>query len=180
MTFESQFANIFSCSLTYKGAIELSIFIPDYTEKGLIFLPSITEEMAQRIANNIIEIAKNDGGKPIAVCILDIKREEKCKISMDGVFSVSVILSFNKAYTAIIMECSTREVRNILENRGAAIADFPPNFTSLFGGIPIILPLANNQYVVGAIGVSGRTSEEDEALAIQGLEAEGIFVYKKE
>jgi len=155
--------------------------MPDLSQNGVILLPSITEEMAKRIANNIVEIAKKDGKGPISVCILDIKREKKCKISMDGVLPISVRLSFDKAFTAVMIECSTRKFKNILKDGNATTTDFSPNFTALAGGIPIVAPLDNNEYVaIGSIGVSDRTSDEDEELVIEGLESEKRFQHEKE
>lgn len=123
----------------------------------------ITLEIAQVVANGIVERAKEDMNKknqapdlqsnePVSVTVVGPDGLPIVVLSMDGVMGVSKALSHKKAYTALMTQRETL----FWESRGIDPRNFvDPNITCFGGGIPIKDRQGN---VIGAIGVSGRKS----------------------
>jgi glc operon protein GlcG len=86
---------------------------------------------------------------------------------LDGTFAAGALISIGKARTAAIFKRPTSVFEKIIrEGRTPMVA--LNDFTPLQGGVPIEM----NGQVVGAIGVSGAASaQQDEELAIAGVGA---------
>ncbi|MGH7598593.1 MAG: bifunctional GlcG/HbpS family heme-binding protein/cupin domain-containing protein [bacterium] len=86
---------------------------------------------------------------------------------LDGTFAAGALISIGKARTAAIFKRPTSVFEKIIrEGRTPMVA--LNDFTPLQGGVPIEM----NGQVVGAIGVSGAASaQQDEELAIAGANA---------
>ena len=68
------------------------------------------------------------------------------------------------------MKNNTADVEERFKNMGRNISDFgDSNLIALKGGITIINPADNS--VIGAIGVSGLTADQDEMIANLGLKS---------
>ncbi len=68
------------------------------------------------------------------------------------------------------MKNNTADVEERFKNMGRNISDFgDSNLIALKGGITIINPADNS--VIGAIGVSGLTADQDEMIANLGLQS---------
>jgi uncharacterized protein GlcG (DUF336 family) len=87
---------------------------------------------------------------------------------MDGPPLISIEVAQNKAYTALF-GMPSQELYNFIKNDPALLAGVPhiPRI-ALFGGG---LPIREGDKVVGGIGVSGGTVEQDVACAQAGLDA---------
>jgi len=111
------------------------------------------KEAARRGATVVIAVV-DDGGHLIL-----LERLDDTQVA-------SVEVGIGKARTAAIFRRPSKEFEDqIREGRVAALA--LPGATPLQGGIPIII----DGKVVGAIGVSGNTPQEDEEIAIAGASA---------
>lgn len=86
---------------------------------------------------------------------------------LDGSFPAGATISIGKARTAAIFKRPTREFEDVIRNGRTpmlALADFTP----LQGGVPLVV----GEDVVGAIGVSGAASaQQDEEIALAGAAA---------
>jgi glc operon protein GlcG len=123
----------------------------------------LTMELCQAMTGKILGIVSQDGGKPIAICVCDHGGTVAGSVRMDGVPARSVHLAQHKAYTAMRMQTTTASFMARLEREKADIAFFcDPNLTPFPGGAPI---LSAGGEVIGAVGISGRSSEEDQHLA---------------
>ena len=86
---------------------------------------------------------------------------------LDGTFAAGALISVGKARTAALFKRPTKAFEDIINKGRTAMATLN-DFTPLQGGIPI---MADGQ-IVGAIGVSGAASaQQDEDLAIAGANA---------
>jgi len=124
--------------------------------------PTLTLEGAKRAVAAAIAYA--------AIAVVDAGGHTICLERLDGTFPASADVSIGKARTAANFGRPTRGMEDsINKNRPAlaAVAAVTP-FTPLQGGIPIVV----GQQVVGAIGVSGAASaQQDEEIAIAGAGA---------
>jgi glc operon protein GlcG len=132
--------------------------------------PTLTLEGAKRAVAAAMAYARSHGAPGAAVAIVDAGGHTICLERLDGTFPASADVSIGKARTAANFGRPTRGMEDsINKNRPAlaAVAAVTP-FTPLQGGIPIVV----GQQVVGAIGVSGAASaQQDEEIAIAGAGA---------
>ena len=103
----------------------------------------------------VIAVAGADGN-PIAVHV------------MDGAFLVSYEVAVKKAYTAVAVKMSTLELSALCQPGGTFYGLQALDKVITFGGG---IPLVKNGVIVGSVGVSGGTGEEDHALALYGVAA---------
>ena len=132
--------------------------------------PTLTLEGAKRAVAAAIAYAHSHGAPGAAIAVVDAGGHTICLERLDGTFPASADVSIGKARTAANFGRPTRGIEDsINKNRPAlaAVAAVTP-FTPLQGVIPIVV----GQQVVGAIGVSGAASaQQDEEIAIAGAGA---------
>lgn len=91
-------------------------------------------------------------------------------IRMPGSFLSSIELAIDKAFTAVSFSMPTRSFSNVLGGAPKAVRDGllrRPRLTEVPGGLPI--EIEGN--VIGAIGISGGSDEEDEDVASYAVAA---------
>jgi glc operon protein GlcG len=87
---------------------------------------------------------------------------------MDATFTASAHVSIGKARTAAIFKKPTRFFEEVVNKQGRTTMVALDDFTPLQGGVPIVI----DGIIVGAIGVSGAASaDQDELLAEAGAAA---------
>jgi uncharacterized protein GlcG (DUF336 family) len=134
---------------------------------------------AQVTVEAILEEASKDPGKPISVVIVDDHGEVVCAARMDGATPMYNYMALKKARSCTTTGKNTRAWFEFLAKRNYTAHDFVPDATRIPGGIAIVKPGGENvgdarpgeNVVLGGIGVSGRSGNEDEALSIIGLKA---------
>jgi uncharacterized protein GlcG (DUF336 family) len=133
---------------------------------GKIFAKhSITAELAQQLIDSAVAKA-NSLGVPQIVAVLDESGHLKAFCRMDGAPLISIEVCQNKAYTALLGAPSHEFYNRIKDN--PALAAGLPNLARIapFGGG---YPVRIDGTVVGAIGVSGGSVEQDMACAEAAL-----------
>lgn len=124
---------------------------------------SITSEEALTVMKEIIKKAQADGGKPIAVAIVDVSARLIAFIAMDETPPASIKLSQSKAYSAVIGAKDTINWATFPKNEKFVDFDMrnwtDENFSGFTGGVTI-----NYQNkIIGGIGVSGRKGQMNES-----------------
>ena len=107
--------------------------------------------------------------KAVAVGVADSHGDLICFARMDGAPVSSIPIAQNKAWTAARERKPTKEVGEKVKHpeKGHDISYYSdPRYVGWGGGIPV----RKNGEVVGAVAVSGLSSEEDIALATLGVE----------
>jgi uncharacterized protein GlcG (DUF336 family) len=128
---------------------------------------SVSHESAQKMA--AAAVAKATAlGVPQVVAVLDESGLLKAFCRMDGAALVSIEVAQNKAYTALF-GMPSQDFYNFIKDDPALLAGVPhiPRIAIFGGGLPIKV----GDRVVGGIGVSGGTVEQDVACAQAGLDA---------
>lgn len=113
------------------------------------------EKKAQEQRMRVVTAVSDSGGRPVAV---------HC---MDGAYIGSFDVALNKTYTSIAFQMSTAELGK-LSKPGEPL--YGIQFTNqgkivIFGGGEL---LEQNGRIIGALGVSGGTAEQDTGLAAYG------------
>jgi uncharacterized protein GlcG (DUF336 family) len=115
----------------------------------------------------VFKSAKEDGGLPVCVAIADAHGDLIAFGRMDGAPMRSIAISRDKAFTCIYMDRDTHEFRAMMDKFDFELTWFGnPRLTALPGGVRI----KDEAGCVGAIGLSGRLAEDDQALAVLGAE----------
>jgi uncharacterized protein GlcG (DUF336 family)/mannose-6-phosphate isomerase-like protein (cupin superfamily) len=117
---------------------------------------SVAAARAKQAPGGVIAVV-DDGGNLVAL--------ER----IDGSFAAGASISIGKARTAALFKRPTKAFEDTINGGRTAMAALPDSFfTPLQGGVPIVV----DGQIVGAIGVSGAASkEQDEELAIAGAAA---------
>jgi uncharacterized protein GlcG (DUF336 family) len=125
---------------------------------------NITLEQAERV----IEAAKgkaNDVGAPMTIAVVDTGGNLVSLERMDNAILASLDIAIGKAYTAVAMKMSTADLAPVVQPGqplyNLEIANQPRTLVAFGGGIP----LQANGEVVGAVGVSGGTPDQDQEVA---------------
>ncbi|MGH9396600.1 MAG: GlcG/HbpS family heme-binding protein [Terriglobia bacterium] len=109
-------------------------------------------------------------GQPMNVAIADAGGNLVAHVRMDGAWLGSVDISINKAYTARAFDIATKDLAKHSQSGGQFFGIHASNGGRIMifaGGIP----LKRDGKVVGAIGVSGGSGEQDQAVAEAGAAA---------
>lgn len=111
--------------------------------------------------------ANEMGGRPVAVAVTDDRGELVCFAAQAGVnAALARQNAFKKAYTSACMRVDTLAFEERVRESGQSVAGFGnANFTAGGGGAVITAP---DGTILGGLGVSGRTSEEDEEIVQAG------------
>lgn len=127
----------------------------------------ITAELAQRMVKAAVAKAK-ELGVPQVVAVLDEGGLLKAFCRMDGAPLVGIEVAQNKAYTALV-GMPSHEFYNFIKNDPALLAGVPHiSRIAIFGGG---FPIRIDGAVVGGIGISGGTVEQDIMCAKAALDS---------
>ena len=130
---------------------------------------------ATNIASNAIRIARETGINPLAVAVLDAAGHPLAVLRDEGASFLRPQIATGKARGCLGMGFGGRE----LARRAQAMPAFFDAINSLTGGevIPVaggVLIRNAEGLILGAIGISGDTSDIDEQCAISAIEAQGL------
>jgi uncharacterized protein GlcG (DUF336 family) len=124
-------------------------------------------EQAEAIVDAVVRAAPG----PVSVFVADDHGELVAAATMDGAAPDTRLNAQRKAYTAARSDVpSTGDLATKVRDDPAELRSFDPFFTFFRGGVAAF----EDGRRVGAVGVSGLPGEQDEALALQGLDAAGL------
>ena len=126
----------------------------------------INLEAAKKIAASAIAEARKNNWT-MAVAITDIAGDLVYLEKMDGTQTGSVRVAIGKARSAVLFKRPTKVWEDVVASGGAGV-----RILGLEGAVPIEggLPLLMDGKIVGAIGVSGGTAQQDGMAAKVGAD----------
>ena len=125
-------------------------------------MAGLTLEAARQLLERAMAKATQEFKRPICVAVCDAQGFLLAFARMEGAPVRSIAISQGKAYSAARMGVSTQAILERLKREGIEIGYFcDPLLTALPGGSVI---KDKSGTVVGAIGVSGLTSAEDQLI----------------
>lgn len=127
----------------------------------------IDRETAKHIAEKCVQ-KSYEIGVPMVICITDYSGNITLLERMDDSLLASIEIAMKKAYTAAALKAPTHEIRDASLPAGELYGINTVDKIITFGGG---FPLKVNGVIVGAIGVSGGTVEEDMKVAQFGVKA---------
>jgi glc operon protein GlcG len=158
---------------TTRAALAATLaLLPVAARAQVLDTPSLSLEGARSViaAAKAEAASKNAPGGVIAV--VDSGGNLMALERLDGTFAAGANISVGKARTAALFKRPTRTFEEII-NKGRTAMTTLDDFTPLQGGVPIIA----NGRIVGAVGVSGAASaQQDDDVAIAGAAAIGATI----
>lgn len=129
---------------------------------------SINLDLAKKLIAKVEDKAREMGVNAV-VAVSDAHARPVAVECMDNSYIASYDVAFNKAYTVVALKMSTIALKP-LSQPGASL--YGIQFTNegkivIFGGGD---PLIYNSQIIGGLGVSGGTEEQDTALSAYGAE----------
>lgn len=135
----------------------------------------ITLDIARTIIAAALEHGHAAGLQPLAVVVLDRGGHVTAFEREDGASNMRFTVAHGKAFGALGLGIGSRALMTRAEQQPT----FVTSVATAFGGalIPVpggVLVADPNSTVIGAVGVTGDTSDNDEAAAVAGIEAAGL------
>jgi len=128
--------------------------------------PAITLEQAKKVmAGAEAEARKNNW--PVVIAILDSGGNLVMLQRLDNAQWGSVDIAKDKARSAVALRRPTKVFQDLVAQGGANLRLLNIGYSVLEGGIPIVV----DGKIVGSIGVSGVTSQQDAQIAQAGIDA---------
>lgn len=130
-------------------------------------------EVNLELARKVIAAAEKKAaeiGQPMNIAVADAGGNLVAHVRMDGAWLGSIDISINKAYTARAFDISTKDLAEHSQSGGQFFGIHASNHGRIMifaGGIP----LKSGGKVIGAVGVSGGSGEQDHAVAAAGAAA---------
>src|SRR5215468_9141972 len=128
--------------------------------------PPITNEQAKTVAAAAFAEAKKSNS-PMALAIVGPAGELVYFEKMDGAQLASVEIAQGKARTAVLFRRPSKAFADQYAAGNTAFTTFPEKPVASEGGVPIIV----NGKIIGAIGASGGTGQQDGMAAAAGASA---------
>ena len=137
-------------------------------------MPLLTLDHARTILDVALKTGAEKGFKPLAVAVLDARGALKAFGAQDGTSLKRGEIARGKADGALALGVGSRAVAKMAAERPAFVAAA----THAVGGSLVPVPggvlIVSGAEVVGAVGVSGDLSDNDEICAVAGIVAAGL------
>ncbi len=138
-------------------------------------MPDLSLTQAQAIVTTALAEARHRSFKPMVVAVLDARGAYKALAAEDGTSLKRAEIAHGKAFGALALGMGSRAIAT----RAAEQAYFVAAVTHVAGGALVPVPggvLIRDVLgtLLGAVGISGDTSDNDEIAAMAGVEAAGL------
>lgn len=130
---------------------------------------------AREIIKNILQEGSNKNMQPLSVVVLDPGGNLKAFERSDGASPGRFKVADGKAHAAIMMGIPSSAIMQRAEQQAyfvnALSVSFNGRFTPVSGGV---LVKDDDNIIIGAVGVTGDTSENDTIAAVAGIQSAGL------
>jgi uncharacterized protein GlcG (DUF336 family) len=136
---------------------------------------TLTLATAQSIITDALETGRQLGLKPLTVVVLDAGGHVTAAARQDGASNNRFEIAHGKAYGALALGMGSRSIMERAEQQAYFIAAA----SATLGGrlIPVpggVLVRDDAGAILGAVGISGDSSDNDETAASTAIEAAGL------
>jgi uncharacterized protein GlcG (DUF336 family) len=138
-------------------------------------MTALTLAQARTIADAALAYRQDKGLKPLGVVVVDARGAARVTLVEDGNALLRADIAHGKAYGCVAVGVGGRTLQKMALER--------PHFIGALGGLTRdrLTPVPGGVLIrdaagalVGAVGISGDTSDNDELAAIAGIEAAGL------
>ena len=128
--------------------------------------PAITLEQAKKVMMGAEAEAKKNNW-PVVIVVLDSGGQLVMLQRLDNAQWGSVDIAREKARSAVALRRPTKVFQDLIAQGGANLRLLNIGYSVLEGGIPIVV----DGKIIGSVGVSGVTSQQDAQIGQAGIDA---------
>lgn len=130
---------------------------------------------AQGLVEAVLAHARSKSMNPLAIVVLDARGAVKMAVAEDGTSLKRAEVAMGKAHGAVAMGLGSRT----LYTRSQSQPSFIAAVTHAVGGLLVPVPggvlvRSKDGELLGAVGISGDSSDNDEEAALAGIAAVGL------
>ena len=137
-------------------------------------MQDLTLDHARTIVDAALAKGREKSFKPLAVAVLDVRGVLKAFAAQDGTSLKRAEIAMGKAGGALALGMGSRAIAKAAAERPSFVAAV----THVVGGSLVPVPggvlIKSQGAVIGAVGISGDLSDNDEICALAGIEAAGL------
>lgn len=133
-----------------------------------------TLAQAKMIAETALAFARDKNLKPLSVVVLDARAQRKVVLTEDESSLKRAEIAYGKAHGALAMGMGSRSLMKAAAERPNFMAAAMHVADGALVPVPGGVLIRANGTIVGAVGISGDTSDNDEAAAVAGIQAAGL------
>jgi uncharacterized protein GlcG (DUF336 family) len=138
-------------------------------------MTELSLDTAQAIIAAALKSARDRKLKPLSVAVYDARGALKALASEDGTSLKRAEIAMGKAYGALALGVGSRAIHKMATDRPYFVAAA----SHVVGGMLVPVPggvlIKDPQgAILGAVGISGDTSDNDEMAAAAGIQAAGL------
>ena len=138
-------------------------------------MSELTLQIAQTIVATALRAAREKSFKPLSIVVYDARGAVRALASEDGTSLKRAEIAMGKAYGALALGVGSRSLHKMATDRPYFVAAA----THAVGGqlVPVpggVLIKDDQGRILGSVGVSGDTSDNDEIAASAGIAAAGL------
>jgi uncharacterized protein GlcG (DUF336 family) len=138
-------------------------------------MSALSLAQANAILSSALAAARRAGYKPMAVVVLDEAGDLKAAQREDGASMFRIDVATGKAWAAIGMGAASRVLaQRAKDNPNFFVALAATAHGKFLPQTGAVLVHDADGKTIGAVGASGGTGDEDEAICIAGVEAAGL------
>jgi uncharacterized protein GlcG (DUF336 family) len=135
-------------------------------------------ELNLDVARKILDAALAKGVekkfKPLVITVLDARGAVKITAAQDGTSLMRAEIAHGKAYGALAMGMGSRALFQRSQEQPSFIGAMNGLAQGRLVPVPGGVLIMEGTHLLGAVGVSGDTSDNDEICAVAGIEAAGL------
>ena len=135
----------------------------------------ISLEKANTIITTAFAKGKEAGMKPLSCVVVDAGGHVIAFQRQDGTSFLRLDIARGKAAGALALGVNSRKIGDMAAERPSFVASLahlaPGGLLPVAGGVIVLGP---DKLPIGAVGVSGATSDNDEVAALAGIAAAGL------
>jgi uncharacterized protein GlcG (DUF336 family) len=135
---------------------------------------TLTLQTARAIVDAALDYRKTAKMKPITIAVLDAGGHTKLLLREDGTSTLRPKVAHGKAHGAIALGLGSRKIFE----RAKEQPYFVDAVNTLAGGALVPAPggvlIRDGGEIIGAVGITGDSSDNDESCAVSAIEASGF------
>lgn len=140
-------------------------------------MKTINLETANRLIATAFRLARGHGHLPLTCCVVDRGGHMVSAQREDNSSTFRFEIAYGKAWTSIALGHSTRFIEDVMtKNRphfvDSLAAASNGKFIPALGGV--LIRARDDRALLGALGITGDSGENDEAVAVQAIEECGF------
>ena len=135
---------------------------------------NVTLEQARTIIERALVHAADHNYRPLGVAVLDSRGALVAYAAQDGTSLGRAEVALAKAKGALLMGMGSRNLMKMAQERPAFIGALSAVYDGKIIPGPGGVLIKSGPDIIGAVGISGDTADNDEAAALAGIAAAGL------